>query len=163
MLIPAILVHTKKGDKDITFLVDLVDGNLITKPDTMEGIGIPNITALSNQQKKVLEAALHLTQFTAVEAGLKSGLGALAVQDPLKALVNQGLLLENAKKFTLSPVLEVIKKPENYEVPRKLSYLPIANPHKKTSVIDIPTVRAKVDAFLKVVDITPCWILQYKK
>ena len=110
---------------------------------------------------KVLDAALHIKEFTAEQMQTRTKVS--ATKGTLRSLVKKQLILEDASdRYRVPTHLDLLINPKKYETFAKIDYSSVAYDKKLDPKFPLEEIKNRLNRFLDVKDIKECHAMHYK-
>ena len=158
ILLPCRLV-TCKSDSHFQILVDMITGEIITEIEEYHSKKIPNLSALTQKQIKLLQL-LHKYKKRSEEQLIKE-LGDFNIIAHLKQLVKHGYVQLVGDGYSISQRY-IFTKLEKAAFFKKLEYEKIEYDTKLEGKVNIDKIKEQISRFTDVTDTQDCFLVRYQ-
>ena len=154
-LIPCLFLECN----EFNLLFNLNNGELIKDIEECKGERLILDLNLSQQQKRVFNAALLLKEFSAAELFEKSGIQFSEIYDLVNILVNKGYFIKDGNKFKISKKFNL--NFEEFSIYDRPDFYRISYNKKLDKKYNSEEVKIFLNNFLDIKNSKECWLVCY--
>jgi len=162
-LAPCVMLRCNQGSEDFNLLVDLNEAKIITNVEKNEGFELSKIKLydISEQQSKVFQTALKLSQFKPAELFSQSGVQFSDLYDLITVLVQKGYLEQEGDSYKVSGPLQQFSNLQTLAIYQKPEFVQSKHDGMLDKIVGVDAVKSLFVKFSQVKSVKECWLVKH--
>ncbi|MBI2673140.1 ATP-binding protein [Candidatus Woesearchaeota archaeon] len=160
---PSLILSCTQNKDSFNLLVDLTSFKIINDVESGSGSQIPsNNLQISNQQNKIFQVALNLSEFKPAELFSRANVQFSELYDTINALTNKGLLIKVGDKYKVNDNLMVFSRLSELAFYEKIEHVNIPFDKKLEKKFNPEDVVSLIGRFADIKDKKECFLVKYE-